>query len=134
MESALGCRSRHMTASSGGSWRRGSLQTIDNQVDPTTGTVKLKALFANPSRLFPNQFVNARLLLGVKHAATVVPAAAIQRNARGPFVYVVRADRTVGVRQITVGLTDGDDVAVDAGLTVGEQVVIDGADRLRDGS
>jgi multidrug efflux system membrane fusion protein len=113
----------------------GTLLTLDNQVDPTTGTVKLKAQFANADgRLFPNQFVNARLLLDVKHGATVVPAAAIQRNSRGPFVYVVRPDRTVGVRQVTVGVTEGDDVAIDAGLTVGEQVVVDGADRLRDGS
>jgi len=113
----------------------GTLLTIDNQVDPTTGTVKLKALFPNTdNRLFANQFVNARLLLDVKRAATVVPAAAIQRSPRGPFVYVVKSDHTVGVRQVTVGVTDGDDVAVDAGLSVGEPVVVDGADRLRDGA
>jgi multidrug efflux system membrane fusion protein len=113
----------------------GTLLTIDNQVDPTTGTVKLKALFANADRqLFPSQFVNAHLLLEVKRGATVVPAAAIQRSTRGPFVYVVKPGGTVGVRPVTVDVTEGDDVAIGAGLTVGEQVVVDGADRLRDGS
>jgi membrane fusion protein, multidrug efflux system len=113
----------------------GSLLTIDNQVDPTTGTVKLKATFPNTDgRLFSSQFVNARLLLDVKRNATVVPAAAVQRGARGAFVYVVKPDRTVAVRPVTVGVTDGDDVAIDAGLTVGEPVVVDGADRLRDGA
>ena len=111
----------------------GSLLTIDNQVDPTTGTVKLKATFPNADgRLFASQFVNARLLLDVKRQATVVPAAAVQRGARGAFVYVVKPDRTVAVRPVTVGVADGDDVAIDAGLTVGEPVVVDGADRLRD--
>ena len=113
----------------------GSLLTIDNQVDPTTGTVKLKATFPNTDgRLFSSQFVNARLLLDVKRNATVVPAAAVQRGARGAFVYVVKPDRTVAVRPVTVGVADGDDVAIDAGLTVGEPVVVDGADRLRDGA
>jgi multidrug efflux system membrane fusion protein len=113
----------------------GSLLTIDNQVDPATGTVRLKAVFLNAdNRLFPSQFVNARLLLDVKRGATVVPAAAIQRGARGASLYVVKPDLTVGVRQVTVGVADGDDVAIDAGLAVGEQVVVDGADRLRDGS
>jgi membrane fusion protein, multidrug efflux system len=111
----------------------GALLTIDNQVDPTTGTVKLKATFPNADgRLFASQFVNARLLLDVKRQATVVPAAAVQRGARGAFVYVVKPDRTVAVRPVTVGVADGDDVAIDAGLTVGEPVVVDGADRLRD--
>jgi multidrug efflux system membrane fusion protein len=113
----------------------GSLLTIDNQVDPTTGTVKLKATFPNTDgRLFSSQFVNARLLLDVKRNATVVPAAAVQRGARGAFVYVVKPDRSVAVRPVTVGVADGDDVAIDAGLTVGEPVVVDGADRLRDGA
>jgi multidrug efflux system membrane fusion protein len=113
----------------------GSLLTIDNQVDPTTGTVKLKATFPNAdNRLFPNQFVNARLLLDVKRGAFVVPTAAIQRSPRGAFVYVVKPDQTVAVRQVTVGVADGDSVAIDSGLAVGEQVVVDGADRLRDGA
>jgi membrane fusion protein, multidrug efflux system len=113
----------------------GTLLTIDNQVDASTGTVKLKATFPNTdNRLFSSQFVNARLLLDVQHNATVVPAAAIQRSPRGAFVYVVRPDQTVGVRPVTVGVADGDDVAIAAGLAVGEPVVVDGADRLRDGA
>ena len=113
----------------------GSLLTLDNEIDQTTGTVRLKAVFPNTdNRLFPNQFVNARLQLDVKRGATVVPAAAIQRSPRGPFVYVVKADQTVEARPVTVGVTDGDDVAIDTGLSVGEQVVVDGAERLRDGS
>ena len=113
----------------------GTLLTIDNQVDASTGTVKLKATFPNTdNRLFSSQFVNARLLLDVQHNATVVPATAIQRSPRGAFVYVVRPDQTVGVRPVTVGVADGDDVAIAAGLAVGEPVVVDGADRLRDGA
>jgi multidrug efflux system membrane fusion protein len=113
----------------------GSLLTIDNQVDPTTGTVKLKALFPNAdNRLFPSQFVNARLLLDVVRGATVAPAAAIQRSARGAFVYAVKPDSTVGVRPVTVGVPDGDRVAITSGLAPGDRVVVDGADRLRDGA
>ncbi len=113
----------------------GSLLTIDNQIDQSTGTVRLKAVFPNgDSALFPNQFVNARLQLAVQRGASVVPAVAIQRSPRGPFVYVVTSDHTVEVRQVTVGVTDGDDVSIDTGVNVGEQVVVDGADRLRDGS
>jgi multidrug efflux system membrane fusion protein len=113
----------------------GSLLTLDNQVDQTTGTVRLKAVFPNTdNHLFPNQFVNARLQLDVTRGATVVPAAALQRSPRGPFVYVVQADQTVEARPVTLGVTDGDDVAIDTGLRVGEPVVVDGAERLRDGS
>jgi multidrug efflux system membrane fusion protein len=113
----------------------GSLLTIDNQVDPSTGTVRLKAVFPNADHgLFPNQFVNARLRLDVKRGATVVPAAVIQRSPRGPFVYVVTPERTVEARPVTVAITDGDTVSIDAGLRVGEQVVVDGAERVRDGS
>ena len=113
----------------------GALLTIDNQVDPTTGTVRLKAQFPNTdNRLFPSQFVNARLLIETRRAATVVPTAAIQQSPRGSFVYVVRPDRTVGVRQVGVGVTDGDDVSIEQGLQVGEQVVVEGAERLRDGA
>jgi multidrug efflux system membrane fusion protein len=112
----------------------GALLTIDNQVDPTTGTVRLKAQFPNAdNRLFPSQFVNARLLIETRRGATVVPTAAIQSSPKGPFVYVVRPDRTVAVRQVGVGVTDGDDVSIERGLTVGEQVVVEGAERLRDG-
>jgi multidrug efflux system membrane fusion protein len=113
----------------------GALLTIDNQVDPTTGTVRLKAQFPNTdNRLFPSQFVNARLLIETRRGATVVPTAAVQQSPRGSFVYVLRPDRTVGVRQVTVGVTDGDDVSIERGLAVGEQVVIEGAERLRDGA
>jgi multidrug efflux system membrane fusion protein len=113
----------------------GSLLTIDNQVDPTTGTVRLKAVFPNTdNRLFPSQFVNVRLRLDVKHGATVVPAAAVQRTTRGTFVYVVTQGQKVAARTVTLGVPDGDDVAIDAGLKPGERVVVDGADRLRDGA
>lgn len=112
----------------------GALLTIDNEVDPTTGTVRLKAQFPNTdNRLFPSQFINARLLIETRRGATVVPTAAIQSSAKGSFVYVVRPDRTVGIRQVTVGVTDGDDVSIERGLAVGEQVVVEGAERLRDG-
>ena len=113
----------------------GALLTIDNEVDPTTGTVRLKAEFPNTdSRLFPSQFVNARLRIETRRGATVVPTAAIQQSSRGSFVYVVRPDRTVGIRQVGVGVTDGDDVSIEQGLQVGEQVVVEGAERLRDGA
>ncbi len=113
----------------------GALLTIDNQVDPTTGTVRLRAQFPNTdNRLFPSQFVNARLRLETRRGATVVPTAAVQSSPKGPFVYVVRPDRTVGVRQVGVGVTEGDDVSIERGLAVGEQVVVEGAERLRDGA
>jgi multidrug efflux system membrane fusion protein len=113
----------------------GSLLTLDNEIDQTTGTVRLKAVFPNAdNHLFPNQFVNARLQLDMKRGATVAPAVAIQRSPRGPFVYVVKPDQTVEARPVTVGVTDGDYVSIDTGLSAGEQVVVDGADRLRDGS
>ncbi|HBD07182.1 MAG TPA: multidrug transporter subunit MdtA [Syntrophobacteraceae bacterium] len=113
----------------------GFLQTIDNQIDPTTGTVKLKALFPNKEQeLFPNQFVNARLLLDTRRGTTVIPAAAIQRSRQGTFVYTVKEDQTVAVRPVRVGPADGDDVAIDEGLSSGELVVVEGAERLREGS
>jgi membrane fusion protein, multidrug efflux system len=113
----------------------GSLLTVDNQIDPTTGTVKLKAVFPNTnSELFPNQFVNARLRLEVKQGATVVPSAAVQRGRQGAFVYVVKPDRTAEARPVEAGVTQGDDVAITKGLALGDLVVVDGADRLREGS
>ena len=113
----------------------GTLLTVDNQIDPSTGTVRLKALFPNTdNQLFPNQFVNARLLLDTERGATVVPAAAIQRGTQGTFVYVVKADQTAGVRPVRIGVSEGDDVSVVAGLAPGEAVVVDGADKLRGGS
>lgn len=113
----------------------GSLLTVDNQIDPTTGTVRLKAEFPNADgALFPNQFVNARLLLEVKRGATLVPNAAIQRSTQGAFVYVVKADQTVAMRPVTIGVSQGDETSVSAGLVGGDLVVVDGADRLREGA
>lgn len=113
----------------------GTLLTVDNQIDPTTGTVRLKAIFPNDDHeLFPNQFVNARLLLDVKRNATIVPAAAVQRGPKGTFVYVVKDDHTVEVRPITLGPAEVEDASVDSGLTPGELVVVDGTEKLREGS
>jgi membrane fusion protein, multidrug efflux system len=113
----------------------GALLTVDNQIDPTTGTVRLKAIFPNDdNELFPNQFVNARLLLEMKRNATIVPTAAIQRGPKGTFVYVVKGDLTVGVRPITLGPAEVDDASIDSGLTPGELVVVDGTEKLREGS
>jgi len=113
----------------------GSLLTVDNQIDPSTGTVRLKAIFPNENNeLFPNQFVNARLLLDVKRGATLVPAAAVQRSPQGTFVYVVKADQTVGVRAVTVGVTEGEQASIETGLAPAEVVVVDGTEKLREGS
>jgi multidrug efflux system membrane fusion protein len=113
----------------------GSLLTVDNQIDPATGTVRLKALFPNEeNELFPNQFVNARLLVDVRRGVTVVPSPAIQRGPPGTFVYVVKADRTAAVRPVTVGEIQGGEASIKTGLSPGELVVVDGADRLREGS
>ena len=112
----------------------GRLLTFDNQIDTTTGTVKLRAQFDNTdSALFPNQFVNVQLLVDVLHDSAVVPTSAVQRGAPGTFVYVVNADSTASVRKVELGPVDGERVAVKSGLKTGEQVVIDGADKLRDG-
>jgi multidrug efflux system membrane fusion protein len=113
----------------------GRLLTVDNQIDVTTGTVKLKAEFANTDNaLFPNQFVNVRLRVETRHDATLVPTAAIQRGTQGTFVYVVGADQTVTVRPVGVGPINGDTIAIEKGLAPAEQVVIDGADKLRQGA
>lgn len=113
----------------------GTLLTLDNQIDPATGTVKLKAVFPNTkNELFPNQFVNARLLVDTKKDAIIVPSTAIQRGAQGTFVYLVTADKTVAIRPVTVGVTQGEDISITSGLEAGDQVVVDGAERLRDGS
>ena len=113
----------------------GSLASLDNQVDTSTGTVKAKAEFANADEgLFPNQFVNIRLLLDVMKNAVVIPTSALERGSEGLFVYIVQADHTVAVRNIKTGPTQGEKVAVTDGLKVGETVVTSGADRLRDGS
>jgi multidrug efflux system membrane fusion protein len=112
----------------------GTLLTIDNEIDPTTGTVKLKAIFDNQhDELFPQQFVNAKLLLDVLRDAIVAPVAAVQHGAQRTFVYVVRVDDTVEVRDVKLGPTQEDEVAVVSGLAAGDRVVVDGADRLREG-
>ena len=113
----------------------GALASLDNQIDTATGTVKAKAEFANADEsLFPNQFVNVRMLLDVMRGATVIPTSSLERGSGGLFVYIVQADHTVAVRSIKTGPTEGERVAVTEGLKVGEQVVTSGADRLRDGS
>ena len=113
----------------------GYLLTVDNQVDPTTGTVKFKAVFPNGrNELFPSQFVNARLLLEMKRDTIIVPASAIQRGPQGTFVYVVNKDQTVAVRPVTIGVTEEGNTSVSTGLETGETVVADGAERLREGS
>jgi multidrug efflux system membrane fusion protein len=113
----------------------GYLLTVDNQIDPTTGTVRLKAMFPNKeNELFPNQFVNAHLLLDTKQGTAIVPQAAIQRSPKGAFVYVVKADKTAAVRPVRPGPSEGDDISIEEGLASGETVVVEGADRLRDGS
>ena len=113
----------------------GSLLTVDNQIDQSTGTTRLKAVLENQDNaLFPNQFVNVRLLLDVRKAAVIAPVAAIQRGPQGTFVYVVKIDKTVEVRQITVGPTAGTDAVIEAGLSPAEMVVVDGVDKLRAGS
>jgi membrane fusion protein, multidrug efflux system len=114
---------------------QGTLLTIDNQIDQTTGTVKFKAVFENKDlSLFPNQFVNARLLLETKRGATIIPTAAIQRSPQSTFVYVVKDDSTVEIRNISAGTTEGDEAQVDTGLEPGDKVVIDGIDKLQQGS
>jgi multidrug efflux system membrane fusion protein len=113
----------------------GSLLTIDNQVDPTTGTVKFKAVFDNQdSALFPNQFVNARLLFDTRHNTVIIPTAAMQRSPQSTYVYVVQSNHTVKMRDIVTTLTEGDNAAVDKGLKAGETVVVDGLDKLQDGT
>ena len=113
----------------------GRLTAVDTQVDTTTGTVKMRAVFDNADGiLFPNQFVNIKLLVNTLRNQVVVPASAIQRGAEGTFVFVVSAQNTVSMRTVTVGPQQGDSVSILKGLNPGEMVVTDGADRLKDGS
>jgi membrane fusion protein, multidrug efflux system len=113
----------------------GTLQSIDSQIDTTTGTIRLKALFANDDEgLYPQQFVNVVLLLDTLHGATLIPQSGVQRGAPGTYVYVVNADQTVSVRVVTVGPGDANNVTITAGLKPGDMVVVDGADRLKDGA
>jgi multidrug efflux system membrane fusion protein len=118
----------------------GTLLTVDNQIDPATGTVKLKAQFSNEDySLFPNQFVNARLLLETRRDVVLIPASAVQRGSAtlqygGSFVYVARPDNTVTVRPVKPGPAEGETISIEAGLAAGEVVVIDGTDKLREGA
>jgi membrane fusion protein, multidrug efflux system len=113
----------------------GSLLTADNQIDPSTGTTRLKAVFPNDDgALFPNQFVNVRLLLDTKKGTVIVPAAAVQRGPQGTFAYVVKADQTVDVRPITPGPATGTEASIESGLSAGDVVVVEGVEKLRAGS
>jgi multidrug efflux system membrane fusion protein len=113
----------------------GVLVAVDNQIDATTGTVKLKASFVNSDgSLFPNQFVNARILVDSLHRAVLVPNEAIQRGAQGPFVYLVKPDKTVELRKITPGPSEGGVTAVREGVAAGDALIVDGADRVQERS
>jgi multidrug efflux system membrane fusion protein len=113
----------------------GTLESFDNEIDTTTGTVKLRATFPNADEsLFPNEFVNARLLVQKLSGVTIAPVAAVQHGAPGAFVYRIKPDGTVTVQVVKTGLTDGDRVQIISGVSPGDQVVVDGADRLRDGT
>jgi multidrug efflux system membrane fusion protein len=113
----------------------GTLLTVDNQIDPTTGTSRMKAEFDNrDNSLFPNQFVNCRLMLDVKHNQVIVPAPVIQRGPQGTFAYLVKPDQTVTMRPITVGITEGDNVEITQGLKEGDIIVVEGQDKLQEGS
>src|SRR5437879_4374396 len=113
----------------------GTLLSVDNQIDPATGTIRLKAQFPNgDGNLFPNQFVNVRMLLDTRREATLVPNAAVVRGGQGTFVYVINEDRTVALRKVVAGMAEGDSVSVESGLAPGELVVVEGSDRLRDGA
>ena len=114
----------------------GTLLTVDNQIDPTTGTIKLKAQFNNADyQLFPNQFVNVNLLVDVLQNATIVPTAAIQQGVKGPFVFLVNLKKnTVAVKPVIVGVTNDDDTTIANGIRPGQSVVIEGVDKLTDGT
>jgi multidrug efflux system membrane fusion protein len=114
---------------------QGWLATLDNQIDQTTGTVKLRANFENKDgALFPNQFVNARLLLEEKRGVTLVPTAAVQRNSQTTYVFLVKPDSTVTVRPVTLGTTEGDNSEITSGAAPGDVVVMTGVDKLQEGS
>jgi multidrug efflux system membrane fusion protein len=114
---------------------RGRLSAIDNQIDAATGTVKLRAVFANENeRLYPNQFVNVELLVDNLRDVTLAPAAAVRQGAKGPFAYVVRPDNVVAARQLKLGPANGDSIVIENGLQPGDRVVTAGGDRLREGA
>jgi len=113
---------------------QGRLVTVDNQIDQTTGTVRLRATFDNANgALFPNQFINARLLVEMKHGVTLLPSAAIQRNSQMTYVYLVTPESTVTIRQINIGVSEGDDTEITSGLNPGDEIVITGVDKLQEG-
>ncbi len=113
----------------------GELLSVDNQIDTATGTLKLKAKFSNsPMKLFPNQFVNIHLLVDTKQNALYVPAAAIWHTTQGKFVYRVKPDQTVSIQRVKIGITENGKTIIEDGLTLEDKVVIDGLDKLREGS
>jgi len=113
----------------------GTLATVDNQIDPTTGTVRLRALFDNAdNELFPNQFVNTHLLLETKHGVTLAPNAVIQHTTGSTYVYAVRGDNTVTVKQITTGVAEGDNTEITSGVAPGDVLVMTGVDKLAEGT
>jgi multidrug efflux system membrane fusion protein len=113
----------------------GTLQTVDNQIDPTTGSLRLRANFDNSQNLlFPNQFVNVRLLVEEKSGVTLVNSAVIQRTTSTVYVYVVKDDKTVTVRPVTIGVTEGDYTEITSGLEPGDVVVMTGVDKLQEGA
>ena len=113
----------------------GTLETVDNQIDPSTGTSRLKAVFDNQDNaLFPQQFVNCRLLLDTRRGVVLIPAAAVQLGPQGPYVYVVKADGTASMQPITQGASEGNELQVTSGIAPGEMVVTDGQDKLQEGS
>ena len=113
----------------------GKLATIDNQIDPTTGTYKLKSIFSNENNvLFPNQFVNVHMLVDTRRNLVIVPASAIQRGPQGTYVYVISGGETANIRPVTIAQTTGNNIGISSGLNGGDIVVIDGQDKLQDGS
>jgi multidrug efflux system membrane fusion protein len=113
----------------------GSLLTVDNQIDPATGTSRLKAVFDNADgALFPNQFVNCRLLLETQHGVILIPASAVQHGPQGSYVYLVTSGKTAVMRLVATGATEGNEVSIDKGLENGDVVVIDGQDKLQEGT
>src|SRR5207249_3755606 len=113
----------------------GTLLTVDNQVDVNTGTVRFKAVFPNrDNALFPNQFVNARLSIDLKHAVVLIPSGAIQRGPQTTFVFVVKPDSTVEMRNVVLGPIERDMASIDQGLSAGEVVVTEGVDKLQQGT
>ncbi len=113
----------------------GTLTTVDNQIDQTTGTVRIRATFDNKDNtLFANQFVNARLLINEKRGVVLIPSATIQRNANSAFVYLVNEGNKVSVQNISVGITEGENAEITSGLKADSVVILTGVDKLQDGT